>query len=231
MADLNFISWNGSKCKSTIQVWYGYSFFLWIKYAVWVANSFLNIKSAAGSIWTCYLILPERQRWQHWRPRQWPEEGGTCPPATELTEISPPLSGPEMLEVLFWHLIVFDLQLQTTKHRPAVKFEQLHLMLADVLTGTHHVYFVDIEPSPRQMAHKLHEHNSKEERPHGPGVVSTKPSCQTGFDDLMTYSSGVTKYCFRRLLMNTLRIIRMVKGKTPVNRYYLILKYQRLYSR
>ena len=126
---------------------------------------------------------------------------------------------------------MFDLQLQTTKHRPAVKFEQLHLMLADVLTGTHHVYFVDIEPSPRQMAHKLHEHNSKEERPHGPGVVSTKPSCQTGFDDLMTYSSGVTKYCFRRLLMNTLRIIRMVKGKTPVNRYYLILKYQRLYSR
>ena len=100
-------------------------------------------------------------------------------------------------------------------------------MLADMLTGTHHVYFVDIESSPGQMAHKLHEHNSEEERPHGPGVVSTKPCCQTGFDDLMTYSSGVTKYCFRRLLMNTLRIIRMVKGKTPVNRYYLILKYRR----
>ena len=45
---------------------------------------------------------------------------------------------------------------------------------------------------------------------------SIKSSCQTGFDDLMTYSSGVTKYCFNFLLMNTLRIIRMVKGKTPV---------------
>ena len=226
MADLNFISWNGSKCKSTIQVWNGYSFFLWIKYAVWVANSFLNIKRAAGSIWTCYLILPERQRWQHWRPRQLPEEGGTCPPATELTERSPPLSGPEMLWVLFWHLIVFDLQLQNRD-----QLWNLNSYIWCLLTGTHHVYFVDIEPSPGQMAHKLHEHNSEEERPHGPGVVSVKPSCQTGFDDLMTYSSGVTKYCFRRLLMNTLRIIRMVKGKTPVNRYYLILKYQRLYNR
>ena len=85
-----------------------------------------------------------------------------------------------------------------------------------MLTGTHHVYFVDIEPSPGQMAHELHEHNSEEERPHRPGVVSVKSSCQTGFDDLMTYSSGVTKYCFNFLLMNTLRIIRMVKGKTPV---------------
>ena len=130
MADLNFISWNGSKCKSTIQVWNGYSFFLWIKYAVWVANSFLNIKRAAGSIWTCYLILPERQRWQHWRPRQLPEEGGTCPPATELTEISPQQLEPEMLWVSY--VLTFDCVWFTiTKHRPAVKFEQLHLMLAD----------------------------------------------------------------------------------------------------
>ena len=111
----------------TIQVWW--VFILSLNKICRVGCSFLNLQRAAGSIWTCHLILPERRRWLHWRPRQWPGEGGICPPATELRARSHPLSGPEMF---MSYVLTFDCVWFTiTNHRPAVKFEQLHLMLAD----------------------------------------------------------------------------------------------------
>ena len=51
----------------------------------------------------------------------------------------------------------------------------------------YHVYFVDIESCPGQMTHKLHEHNSEQECPHGTGVIPRRhiKSRQTGSDELI----------------------------------------------
>ena len=69
------------------------------------------------------------------------------------------------------------------------------------VTRSHHVNLVDIEPGPGQMAHKLYEHDGEEQRPHGPGVISVIMHWSDKFGDILTYSSGVTKYCFSLLLM------------------------------
>ena len=41
-----------------------------------------------------------------------------------------------------------------------------------LLLSTDHVYLVDVEPRPGQVAHQLHRHDGVEEGPHGAAVVA-----------------------------------------------------------
>ena len=43
---------------------------------------------------------------------------------------------------------------------------------SSLLLNSHHVYLVDVEPRPGEVAHQLHRHDGVEEGPHGAAVVA-----------------------------------------------------------